>query len=167
MLLLSRIYLCIYTHIHSLFQFSTIYYTHPLLKKKYILKALVFQQVCLTFLCRDGEKALGLTAEVAAAVITSDQRPETEKDRSRYHQICNSDMKIKGGVLVRRELPLLSPSSLPVSERRTELLLLFFSANLLNPLPHLCQSSISWGAAQHPSCRMPIGVNFSVLNCGK
>lgn len=72
-------------------------------------------------------------------------------------------MKVKGGFLVKRQLPLLSPSSLPVSDRRTELLLLFFSAELLNPLSHLLPKLHQLGAAQHPSGRMSVGVNLSVL----
>lgn len=45
---------------------------YPLPAQKYKLKALVFQQVCLAFHCRGGEKVVGLTAEAAAAAITSD-----------------------------------------------------------------------------------------------
>lgn len=64
----------IYTHTQPFLVQHNILYPSSAQEKEniYILKALVFRQVCLAFLCRDGEKALGLTAEVAAAVIISD-----------------------------------------------------------------------------------------------
>jgi len=47
-----------------LVQYNTLYLLHA---QKYKLKASVFQQVCLAFHCRDAEKVVALTAEVAAA----------------------------------------------------------------------------------------------------